>query len=194
MFKARTGQRFGRLVFIRHLGLDEHKHHRWEARCDCGVLTVTTTPTKTKSCGCLHRETAALTQRAKKLPPEQKEASRRASAAKQRAIRKNNPAAVMQARVSRLHRHALSKVGAIKKSATFEQLGYSVDEFVQHIERQFLSGMGWHNMRQWQIDHIVPTSTAKSEADVVALNQLPNMRPMWAKENNAKKAKIISLL
>jgi hypothetical protein len=101
---------------------------------------------------------------------------------------------MMQARLSRLHRHALRQVGAIKTSPTFEQLGYSVEEFVTHIERQFCHGMGWHNMSEWQIDHIVPVSEAKEEADVVALNQLSNLRPMWAHENNRKKNKRLSLL
>jgi hypothetical protein len=100
----------------------------------------------------------------------------------------------MQARLSRLHRHALKQVGAIKKSPTFEQLGYTVEEFVRHIERQFLPGMGWHNMSEWQIDHIVPVAEAATERDVIALNQLPNLRPMWATENNAKKARRVSLL
>lgn len=100
----------------------------------------------------------------------------------------------MQARLSRLHRHALKQVGAIKTSPTFEQLGYTAEEFVVHIERQFVKGMGWNNMGDWQIDHIIPVSEAKNEADVVALNQLPNLRPMWSKENNRKKAKRTSLL
>ena len=100
----------------------------------------------------------------------------------------------MQARLSRLHRHALSQVGAIKTSPTFEALGYSASEFVAHIERQFAKGMGWHNMSQWQIDHILPISDAKTVEDVAALNQLPNLRPMWAPENNAKKNRRQSLL
>jgi hypothetical protein len=83
---------------------------------------------------------------------------------------------------------------AIKTSPTFEQLGYSAEDFVAHIERQFLKGMGWHNMSRWQIDHIVPVSEAKTENDVVALNQLSNLRPMWADENNAKKDKRTSLI
>jgi len=45
---------------------------------------------------------------------------------------------VMQSRLSRLHRHALAQVGAIKTSPTFAELGYSAKEFVVHIERQFL--------------------------------------------------------
>ena len=100
----------------------------------------------------------------------------------------------MQARLSRLHRFALAGVGAIKTSPTFEQLGYSVREFVVHIEKQFVAGMGWHNMVKWQIDHIIPVATAKTAEDVVALNQLPNLRPMWAVENNRKKDRLEFLL
>jgi hypothetical protein len=93
----------------------------------------------------------------------------------------------MHGRISRLHRFALARVGAIKKSPTLEQLGYSAKEFVAHVERQFVDGMGWENMRDWHIDHITPISSAGSEADVVALNQLWNLRPIWAKANISKR-------
>lgn len=193
-FKDRTGTRHGRLVFTRTVGRSKHSQTLWEAKCDCGAITVTAAPHVTRSCGCLHKERAAAAQRARALPPELRKANIRRNAANQRARRKANPSAAMQARLSRLHRHALAMVGAIKTSATFEQLGYTVEEFVVHIERQFTKGMGWHNMNQWQIDHVVPVSTAKTEADVIALNQLPNLRPMWAPENNAKKDRRTSLL
>ena len=193
-FKDRTGQRSGRLVFTRPLGLTVHKHRIWEAVCDCGAMTTTASPHITKSCGCLQKETAAATQSAKALPDDVKLASRLASAAKQRARRKADPVAVMHARLSRLHRHALNQVGGIKSSPTFQKLGYSAADFVSHIERQLLRGMGWHNMKDWQIDHILPISGAKTVDDVVALNQLSNLRPMWARENNAKKNKRSNLL
>jgi hypothetical protein len=105
-----------------------------------------------------------------------------------------DPQRQLQARVSRLFRYALAGVGALKRSKTFEMLGYSPADLVAHLERQFVSGMGWHNMKRWQIDHIVPVSSARDEADVVALNQLPNLRPMWADENNRKNNKRITLL
>jgi hypothetical protein len=193
-FTDRAGQRNGRLVFTRYLGRDEHFHSLWEAKCDCGNVTVTTTPSKTQSCGCLRREVAAATQRAKRLPPEVRRERVEANRLKQRARRRTDPLKAMQARLSRLHRHALAMVGAIKTSPTFEQLGYTAEEFVAHIERQFVKGMGWHNMREWQIDHIIPVSEAKTEQDVVALNQLSNLRPMWADQNNAKKNKRVSLI
>jgi hypothetical protein len=194
MFKDRSGKRSGRLVFARPVGRTVHNHIIWEAKCDCGAITQTANPRITKSCGCLHRETMAAIQRAKALPPELKQESIKRNAANQRAKRKADPAKAMHARISRLHRHALAMVGAIKTSPTFEQLGYTVEDFVAHIERQFVKGMGWHNMKDWQLDHIVPVSEAKNEADVVALNQLSNLRPMWAKANNAKKARRVSLL
>lgn len=85
-------------------------------------------------------------------------------------------------------------VGAIKSSPTFEQLGYSVDQFISHIEKQFLPNMGWHNMKDWHIDHIIPINTAKTIEDVIALNQLSNLRPLWAKDNVRKNYKRTLLL
>lgn len=193
-FKDLTGQRSGRLTFVRHIGVNRHKHQVWEAVCDCGGVIELSRTAKTKSCGCLRREVAAQTQRNKAEPPHVREAKRKANAAKQRAKRKADPLKAMQARLSRLHRHALSQVNAIKTSPTFSHLGYTVEEFVVHIERQFTKGMTWGNLSEWQIDHIIPISTAQTVDDVVALNQLSNLRPMWAKENNAKKDKRLSLL
>lgn len=193
-FKDRSGTRSGRLTFTRHVGETEHRHLIWEAVCDCGSITTTATPHKTLSCGCLQRETVAKIQASKALPQEERTRRMLANRVRQRERRKTDPRLAMQARLSRLHRHALAQVGAIKTSSTFERLGYTASEFVRHIERQFMPGMGWHNMSEWQVDHIIPVSSAKSEEDVVALNQLSNLRPMWAVENNAKKDKRLSLL
>ena len=193
-FKDRTGTRNGRLLFTKYLGVDEHKHGVWEAVCDCGSVTTTSQPHSKKSCGCLQREIASATQKAKALPAEERTRRMLANRVRQRQRRKTDPRSAMQSRLSRLHRHALSQVGAIKTSKTFEQLGYTASEFVRHIERQFLPKMGWHNMSEWQVDHIIPVSSATSEEDVVALNQLSNLRPMWAVDNNAKKDKRLSLL
>jgi hypothetical protein len=166
----------------------------WEAVCDCGNVTTTATPNKTLSCGCLQKETAAKVQRGKALPEDERKRRADANRIVQRRRRKTDPVLAMQARLSRLHRFALMRVGAVKNSPTLKKLGYTATEFADHIERQFSGGIGWHNMDRWQIDHIVPVSTAKDEADVVALNQLSNLRPMWALSNNQKKNQRVSLL
>ena len=140
-----AGEVFGRLIALSRIGPDRHGHVQWRCRCQCGsspVVTAVALRRGTKSCGCLQREKAAAVQKAKALPPDQKKASVRANAARQRLKRKTDPVKAMQARLSRLHRHALSQVGAIKTSPTFEALGYSASEFVAHIERQFAKGMG----------------------------------------------------
>ncbi len=69
-------------------------------------------------------------------------------------------------------------------------LGYTKHELVQHIERQFLSGMSWENYGAWHVDHILPrTMFAFSTADdpgFKACWALSNLRPMWAPDNIAK--------
>lgn len=193
-----AGRRVGRLLVIERIGSTRHQAGLWRCVCDCGRETRATTHHIAKgvkqSCGCLQREAAARVRREAALPPEERRARVLANRARQRARRKADPALAMQARISRLHRWALSSVGAIKRSPTLEAVGYTAAELVAHIERQFLPGMGWHNMRDWQIDHIVPISTAKNEQDVVALNQLSNLRPLWAEQNNAKKNRRVLLV
>jgi len=184
-----TGQRFDRLQVMRKASPDKHGNVRWECACDCGGKALAKTAALRKggkrSCGCIRREMmAALGRSSKKDNPVSKTPEYR------RALKKkimSRPERLMQARISRLFRHALASVNALKTSATFDQLGYTPADLVVHIERQFVPGMGWHNAAEWQIDHIVPASTAATVEDVIALNQLPNLRPMWARENNRKK-------
>lgn len=62
-----SGQRFGRLVAL-HLCAERRALRRvWECRCDCGAITTVPagalTKGNTKSCGCLHIETARLKNR-----------------------------------------------------------------------------------------------------------------------------------
>lgn len=80
----------------------------------------------------------------------------------------------------------------------FALLGYTPAELVQHLERQFVAGMGWHNMGDWHIDHIVPLSSFSiSGPGCEAFKRawdLPNLRPLWADRNVAKGARRETLL
>lgn len=58
-----TGQRFGRLVVIAEEARGPDRRKRWRCRCDCGAEVVVRssshlTSGNTRSCGCLHRDTA----------------------------------------------------------------------------------------------------------------------------------------
>lgn len=89
---------------------------------------------------------------------------------------------------------SLRKGGYTKKSRTHEILGCTWEEFAAHIEKQFLPGMTWENRNLWHIDHIVPIATAKTEAEVLALNHFTNLRPLWGPDNLAKGAKQTHLI
>lgn len=89
---------------------------------------------------------------------------------------------------------ALTRRGYSKKSRTFEIVGCTFVEFRAHIEKQFLPGMTWENRPDWHVDHIVPLASAKTEADVIALNHFTNLRPLWIPDNLAKRDKQTHLI
>ncbi|WP_203228521.1 hypothetical protein [Pseudomonas citronellolis] len=79
---------------------------------------------------------------------------------------------------------------------TFDMLGYSRNDLKTHLERQFLRGMSWDNYGEWHVDHIVPLSTfSRNDIDEIrACWALPNLRPIWAKDNLRKHANIHYLI
>lgn len=108
--------------------------------------------------------------------------------------RKKDPLYAFQSRIKSMVANALSRRSYTKRSRTHEILGCSLDEFVAHIERQFLPGMTWDNRSLWHIDHIVALSTATTEAEVLALNHFTNLRPLWGPDNLKKGAKQTHLI
>jgi hypothetical protein len=81
---------------------------------------------------------------------------------------------------------------------TFELLGCTLAEFKAHLERQFLPGMTWVNMSEWEIDHILPLAnfsyTTTECPDFRAAWSITNLRPLWAIDNARKGAQVLHLL
>lgn len=191
-----VGEVFGRLTVIECLGPDKNGHVRWQCLCSCGAQCAATGNIlkngKKKSCGCLRKEvTSLLGSKSKKDNPYSQTKEYRSELRKRL---RQNPVHAMGERISRLLAYGLKGIGAAKGGRTFEMLGYTPEQFASHIERQFRNGMSWDNRDKWHIDHIIPVSTAETLADLIALNQLSNLRPLWAEENNLKRAKIVSLI
>jgi hypothetical protein len=80
-----------------------------------------------------------------------------------------------------------------RNKQSLEILGCSVEEFRNHIENKFQSGMSWENYGYygWHIDHIIPLSSAKTEKEIYELCHYTNLQPLWAKENLKKSNKLI---
>lgn len=78
-----------------------------------------------------------------------------------------------------------------KNTKTEEILGCSFNEFKVYLESKFESWMNWNNKGLyngienygWDIDHIIPLSTANTEDDVIKLNHYTNLQPLCSKVN-----------
>lgn len=73
-----------------------------------------------------------------------------------------------------------------KRKNTLDILGCSYEQFKEHIENLFEPWMTWDNYGLyngepnygWDIDHIIPNSSAKTEDDVIKLNHYMNLKPL----------------
>lgn len=109
-----------------------------------------------------------------------------------RRLLANSPEWRLRSRISSQIRYALkSGKGGLTWASLF---GYTPKDLRAHLERQFPPGMGWHNMGEWHIDHIVPLAAFKLPDDIRAAWALPNLRPLWSAENIKKRERRTHLL
>lgn len=102
----------------------------------------------------------------------------------------NDPIYRLKENIRRLILLSFQKRAIKKGSKTFEILGIDMDGFKKYFESKFKDGMGWENKGKWEIDHIIPISTAKTEEDVYRLNHYTNLQPLWREDNNRKSNKL----
>ncbi len=104
---------------------------------------------------------------------------------------KINPSYRLAQNIARVMRFCLN---GRKNSRTFDMLGYSVKELKSHLQRHFQEGMNWSNYGKWHVDHVIPISAFNFDSqeciDFKRCWALDNLRPMWARENWAKGAKL----
>lgn len=85
-----------------------------------------------------------------------------------------------------------NKVGP--KPKTEDILGIDFDGFVNHIEKQFISGMSWNNHGKWHIDHILPCALSNGDTDILLkLFNYQNLSPVWAFDNLSKNDKVLDI-
>jgi hypothetical protein len=78
-----------------------------------------------------------------------------------------------------------------KNTSSVNILGCSFNELRNYIESKFESWMTWENYGLyngelnygWDIDHIIPLSSAKTEEGIVKLNHYTNLQPLCSKVN-----------
>lgn len=198
---AMIGQRFGRLVVVRRDGSNKHRAAIWECRCDCGNVLVTVGTSLRKgvvnSCGCMKTEMLVKVAKSRILTASERErsVSRRRENARVRMKRRRSTDSTFRLaqNIGAMLRFALRRIGERKSDSAFKMLPYTVEQLRVHLEKQFVRGMSWENVGQWEIDHIVPLRTACTKDDVIRLNQLSNLRPLWARDNHIKNGRMTLL-
>jgi len=98
--------------------------------------------------------------------------------------------------IADIMRNAIKRDG---RSTKVEQtLGYTIQELSQHLERQFTKRMTWDAFMRGEIhiDHIIPQSEFNlgDDEEYRACWALPNLQPLWAKDNIAKSNKVMTMI
>jgi hypothetical protein len=94
-------------------------------------------------------------------------------------------------------RHAFNQTGLVKRSKTFDFLGYSQEDLFKHLSKFLNEPCLMCNtvvitLDNLEIDHIIPISSARTEYDIWLLNQLNNLR-LLCEDCNLKKGDRIEL-
>ena len=88
--------------------------------------------------------------------------------------------------------NSLKSKGYKKSSRTEQILGCSYEEFKKYIESKFKDWMTWENKGKylinqynigWDLDHIIPISSATTEEEAIKLNHYTNFQPLCSKFN-----------
>ena len=100
-------------------------------------------------------------------------------------------------------RRAFKSIGKKENRSSLKILDLETyEEFADHLSKQFydhpITGekMTFENHGtgegRWQIDHIIPLLTAKTEEDVIRLSHYVNLQPLWTIDHNKKTASDIN--
>lgn len=92
-------------------------------------------------------------------------------------------------------RRSMSDNGVSKSGRSWESLvGYTIEDVVVYFQTLFDDQIGWHNMKEWEIDHVIPKAAFVYEScedpQFKECWALSNLRPLMRKENRAKNDKI----
>lgn len=104
---------------------------------------------------------------------------------------KNDISFKTQILVRRLIRKSFENSSFSKNMKTEDIVGCKFSDFKLYLESKFESWMTWENYGLyngelnygWDIDHIIPISTARNESEIICLNHYTNLQPLCSKIN-----------
>ena len=117
----------------------------------------------------------------------------------------NDPIYKLKENIRKSIINSIKRSGFKKLSHTEQILGCTYDEFKLYLESKFEDWMNWDNQgnpkdgvlepnKTWDIDHIIPTSTAITELDIIKLNHHTNLQPLCSYYNRNVKRDIVGVV
>jgi len=120
---------------------------------------------------------------------------------KQKDRKEKDPIFKLSCNIRNVLYNFLKNKGYTKKSKSIDILGCSYEDFKLYLETKFESWMNWQNYgnpvdgliepnKTWDIDHIIPISSAINEDELLKLNHYTNLQPLcsyynrFVKKNN----------
>lgn len=105
--------------------------------------------------------------------------------------RKEDPLFALNELISSGIKYALNRKGIRKTKRSKDSLGCEIDFFKNYLESKFEPWMNWENRGLyngeynygWDIDHLVPISSAETEEDIYRLSNYLNLQPLCSKIN-----------
>ena len=130
-------------------------------------------------------------EKAKIYRDENKEILGKKSYARKKERLKNDPFFKFTENIRSCIYQAIYRNNFTKNSKTAEILGCTFEEFKLHIENQFLPWMNWDNYGLyngefefgWDLDHIIPISSALTYDEIIKLNHHTNFQPLCSYTN-----------
>lgn len=110
----------------------------------------------------------------------------------ERESRKNNPLYRFKKNFRTNLKNLIKSSGSPKSKSTSKILGIDIMGFREYLESNFEPWMSWDNYGLykkdtfnygWDIDHIIPSSSAKTLEEMYQLNHYTNLRPLCSKVN-----------
>lgn len=109
--------------------------------------------------------------------------------------RDSDPLYKLRKNIQRNILRSFDRINIRKNTTTQKILGCTFDEFKIHIENRFETWMNWENYGKyngqynygWDIDHVIPVSSALNEEELTNLNHYTNLKPLCSKVNRNEK-------
>ena len=83
--------------------------------------------------------------------------------------------------------HSIKRNGWGKRTKTEMILGCPFETFKSYIQIKFQKDMTWENQGEiWELDHIIPVTSAKNTDEAIRLNHFTNFQPLYKEYNRIK--------